>query len=150
MNDMVNNKEMRKWLDDFNLPHPLMIAGPCSAETEEQVLKTALELKGSNVSIFRAGIWKPRTRPGMFEGVGAIGLKWLEKVKKETGLLIATEVANSVHVDLALKHDVDILWIGARSTVSPFIVQEIADAFKGTDTKVLINIFQLSLEFLKD
>ncbi len=135
---MENKKEFRSWLDKMNLGHPLVIAGPCSAETEEQVLKIAHELKDSDVSAYRAGIWKPRTRPGMFEGVGAIGLNWLEKVKKETGLMIATEVANSVHVDLALKHDVDILWIGARSTVSPFIVQEIADALKGTDKIVLV------------
>ena len=135
---MENKKEFRSWLDKMDLGHPLVIAGPCSAETEEQVLKIAHELKGSDVSAYRAGIWKPRTRPGMFEGVGAIGLNWLEKVKKETGLMIATEVANSVHVDLALKHDVDILWIGARSTVSPFIVQEIADALKGTDKIVLV------------
>ena len=135
---MENKKEFRSWLDKMNLGHPLVIAGPCSAETEEQVLKIAHDLKDSDVSAYRAGIWKPRTRPGMFEGVGAIGLNWLEKVKKETGLMIATEVANSVHVDLALKHDVDILWIGARSTVSPFIVQEIADALKGTDKIVLL------------
>ena len=135
---MENKKEFRSWLDNMNLGHPLVIAGPCSAETEEQVLKIAHELKDSDVSAYRAGIWKPRTRPGMFEGVGAIGLNWLEKVKEETGLMIATEVANSVHVDLALKHDVDILWIGARSTVSPFIVQEIADALKGTDKIVLV------------
>jgi len=135
---MENKKEFRSWLDKMNLEHPLVIAGPCSAETEEQVLKIAHELKDSDVSAYRAGIWKPRTRPGMFEGVGAIGLNWLERVKKETGLMIATEVANSVHVDLALKHDVDILWIGARSTVSPFIVQEIADALKGTDKIVLV------------
>jgi len=135
---MENKKEFRSWLDKMDLGHPLVIAGPCSAETEEQVLKIAHELKDSDVSAYRAGIWKPRTRPGMFEGVGAIGLNWLEKVKKETGLMIATEVANSVHVDLALKHDVDILWIGARSTVSPFIVQEIADALKGTDKIVLV------------
>ena len=135
---MKNNKKLRSWLDKFNLDHPLVIAGPCSAETETQMMDIAEKLKDSDVSIFRAGIWKPRTRPGMFEGVGAIGLNWLEKVKKETGLMIATEVANSVHVDLALKHDVDILWIGARSTVSPFIVQEIADALKGTDKIVLI------------
>ena len=100
--------------------------------------KIANQLKESDVTAYRAGIWKPRTRPGMFEGVGAIGLKWLQRVKEETGLMIATEVANSVHVDLALEHDVDILWIGARSTVSPFIVQEIADALKGTDKIVLI------------
>ena len=135
---MENKKEMKNWLDDFKLNHPLVIAGPCSAETEDQVLKIAHELKNSDVSIFRAGIWKPRTRPGMFEGVGAIGLKWLQKVKEETGLLIATEVANSNHVKLALDHDVDILWIGARSTVSPFIIQEIADTLEGTDKIVLV------------
>ena len=135
---MENKKEMKNWLDDFKLNHPLVIAGPCSAETEDQVLKIAHELKNSDVSIFRAGIWKPRTRPGMFEGVGAIGLKWLQKVKEETGLLIATEVANSNHVKLALDHDVDILWIGDRSTVSPFIIQEIADTLEGTDKIVLV------------
>ncbi|WP_136466209.1 bifunctional 3-deoxy-7-phosphoheptulonate synthase/chorismate mutase type II [Flagellimonas onchidii] len=135
---MENNKEMRKWLDDMNLPHPLVIAGPCSAETEEQVLKIAHDLKDTDVNYYRAGIWKPRTRPGNFEGVGAIGLKWLQKVKEETGMKTATEVANRAHVELALEHDVDLLWIGARSTVSPFIVQEIADALEGTDKIVLI------------
>ena len=135
---MENRKEMRTWLDDFNLNHPLVIAGPCSAETEDQVLKIAHDLKDTDVSIYRAGIWKPRTRPGMFEGVGAIGLKWLDKVKKETGLLTATEVANSSHVKLALEYDIDVLWIGARSTVSPFIIQEIADALEGTDKIVLV------------
>ncbi|MBS9462293.1 bifunctional 3-deoxy-7-phosphoheptulonate synthase/chorismate mutase type II [Flagellimonas sp. 389] len=135
---MENSKEMRKWLDDMALPHPLVIAGPCSAETEDQVLKIAHDLKDTDVNYYRAGIWKPRTRPGNFEGVGAIGLKWLQKVKEETGLKTATEVANRAHVDLALEHDVDLLWIGARSTVSPFIVQEIADALEGTDKIVLI------------
>ena len=135
---MENKKEMRKWLDDMNLGHPLVVAGPCSAETEEQVLKIAHELKDTDVNYYRAGIWKPRTRPGNFEGVGAIGLKWLQKVKEETGLKTATEVANRAHVDLALEHDVDLLWIGARSTVSPFIVQEIADALEGTDKIVLV------------
>ncbi len=135
---MENSKEMRKWLDDMALPHPLVIAGPCSAETEDQVLKIAHDLKDTDVNYYRAGIWKPRTRPGNFEGVGAIGLKWLQKVKDETGLKTATEVANRAHVDLALEHDVDLLWIGARSTVSPFIVQEIADALEGTDKIVLI------------
>ena len=135
---MENKKEMRKWLDGFKLDHPLVIAGPCSAETEDQVLKIANQLKDTDVSAFRAGIWKPRTKPGMFEGVGAIGLKWLQKVKNETGLLISTEVANSTHVKLALEHDIDILWIGARSTVSPFIVQEIADALEGTEKVVLV------------
>ncbi|WP_284652868.1 bifunctional 3-deoxy-7-phosphoheptulonate synthase/chorismate mutase type II [Flavobacterium terrisoli] len=130
--------ENRKWLDDLNLSHPLVIAGPCSAETEDQVLKIAHELKDSDVSIFRAGIWKPRTRPGGFEGVGAIGLKWMQKAKAETGLLMATEVANSAHVKLALEHDIDVLWIGARTTVNPFAVQEIADALQGTDKIVLV------------
>ena len=135
---MENKKEMRNWLDELKLIHPLVIAGPCSAETEDQVLKIAHDLKDTDVSVYRAGIWKPRTRPGMFEGVGAIGLKWLEKVKKETGLLIAIEVANASHVKLALEYDIDILWIGARSTVSPFIVQEIADALNGTEKIVLV------------
>jgi chorismate mutase len=135
MNITVENK---KWLEDFNLSHPLVIAGPCSAETEEQVLKIAHEFKNSDVSIFRAGIWKPRTRPGGFEGVGAIGLKWLQKAKAETGLLMATEVANATHVKLALEHDIDVLWIGARTTVNPFAVQEIADALAGTDKIVLV------------
>ena len=128
----------RKCLDDFNLTHLLVIAGPCSAETEEQVLKIAHELKNSDVSIYRAGIWNPRTRPGGFEGVGAIGLKWLQKAKAETGLLMATEVANAAHVKLALEHDIDVLWIGARTTVNPFAVQEIADALAGTDKIVLL------------
>ena len=135
---MENKKELRTWLDDFQLNHPLVIAGPCSAETEDQVLKIAHELKNSDVSIFRAGIWKPRTRPGGFEGVGEIGLKWLQKAKAETGLLMATEVATAAHVKLALEHDIDVLWIGARATVNPFAVQEIADALQGTDKIVLL------------
>ena len=135
---MENKKELRTWLDDFHLNHPLVIAGPCSAETKEQVLKIAHELKNSDVSIFRAGIWKPRTRPGGFEGVGEIGLKWLQKAKAETGLLMATEVATAAHVKLALEHDIDVLWIGARTTVNPFAVQEIADALQGTDKIVLL------------
>lgn len=135
---MENKKELRTWLDNFGLKHPLVIAGPCSAETEEQVLKIAHQLKDTDATVLRAGIWKPRTRPGNFEGVGALGLKWLQRAKEETGLLTTTEVANPNHVDLALKHDVDILWIGARTTVSPFIIQEIADALKGTDKIVLV------------
>ena len=135
---MENTKELRTWLDDLSLDHPLVVAGPCSAETEDQVLKIAHELKDSDVNYFRAGIWKPRTRPGNFEGVGALGLKWLQKVKAETGMKTATEVANAAHVKLALEHDIDLLWIGARSTVSPFIVQEIADALEGTDKIVLV------------
>jgi chorismate mutase len=135
---MENKKELRTWLNKFELDHPLVIAGPCSAETEKQVLNIAHQLKDTDATVLRAGIWKPRTRPGNFEGVGALGLKWLQKAKEETGMLITTEVANANHVDLALKHDVDILWIGARTTVSPFIVQEIAEALKGTDKPVLI------------
>lgn len=135
---MQNKKELRAWLDAFQLSHPFVIAGPCSAETEEQMLKIAHDLKNTDVSVMRAGVWKPRTRPGNFEGVGALGLKWLKKAKEETGLLTATEVANAHHVNLALENDVDILWIGARTTVSPFIVQEIADAVKGSDKIVLV------------
>ena len=136
---MKNSKEMRTWLDDMKLDHPLVIAGPCSAETEEQVLKIAHELKDTDVNYYRAGIWKPRTRPGNFEGVGALGLKWLQKVKAETGLKTATEVANKAHVDLALEHDIDLLWIGARTSVSPFIMQEMAKRkanWKKPDLKV--------------
>ena len=135
---MKNSKSLRKWLDGMNLSHPLIIAGPCSAETETQVLDIAHQLKNSDATIYRAGIWKPRTRPGNFEGVGALALEWLKKVKKETGILTTTEVANSNHVELALKNDVDILWIGARTTVSPFIVQEIAESLRGTKKIVLI------------
>ena len=135
---MEITKENRKWLDNLHLNHPVVIAGPCSAETEEQVLKIAHSLKNTDVSFFRAGIWKPRTRPGMFEGVGALGLQWLKRVKEETGLKTATEVANKDHVKLALEHDIDMLWIGARSTVSPFIIQEIADELEGTDKIILV------------
>lgn len=135
---MENSKALGTWLDDFKLSHPLVIAGPCSAETEEQVLEIARELKNSDVSIFRAGIWKPRTRPGGFEGVGEIGLNWLQKAKEETGLLMAVEVANAQHVKLALEYDIDVLWIGARTTVNPFAVQEIADALQNTDKIVLL------------
>lgn len=135
---MENRKELRGWLDAFNLNHPLVIAGPCSAETEEQVLKIAHQLKDTDATVLRAGIWKPRTRPGNFEGVGALGLQWLQRAKEETGMLTTTEVANPHHVELALKHDVDILWIGARTTVSPFMIQEIADALQGSQKVVLI------------
>lgn len=135
---MKNNKNLRKWLDDMNLPHPLFIAGPCSAETENQVLDIARQLKDSDATVFRAGIWKPRTRPGNFEGVGSLALQWMKKVKEQTGILTTTEVANANHVDLALKNEIDILWIGARTTVSPFIVQEIAEALRGTKKIVLI------------
>ena len=135
---MKNNKSLRSWLNKMELKHQLVIAGPCSAESESQVLNVAHQLKNTDATIFRAGIWKPRTRPGNFEGVGKIGLKWLKKVKDETGLLTATEVANPTHAELAIKNEVDIIWIGARSTVSPFIVQEIAEALKGTKKVVLV------------
>ena len=135
---MENSKAFRTWLDDMNLDHPLVIAGPCSAETEEQVLKIAHELKNTDATVFRAGVWKPRTRPGGFEGIGAIALPWLQRVREETGMKIAVEVANLAHVKLALEADVDILWIGARTSVNPFAVQEIADALEGTDKIVLI------------
>lgn len=119
--------------------HPIKIAGPCSAETEEQVIHTAERLKKTGqIDIFRAGIWKPRTRPGAFEGVGAVGLPWLQKVKGITGLPVAVEVANAAHVALCLEAGIDVLWIGARTTVNPFAVQEIADALKGTDIPVLL------------
>lgn len=117
---------------------PLVIAGPCSAESEAQVLSTGCALAAQGVKIFRAGIWKPRTKPGGFEGVGVIGLPWMQKLKAETGMLIATEVATKAHVDAALAFGVDLLWIGARTTANPFAVQEIADALKGKDVPVLI------------
>ncbi len=135
---MVNKKELGTWLDRMQLSHPLVIAGPCSAETENQVIHIAKQLKNTSTSFLRAGIWKPRTRPGNFEGVGEIGLKWLQNAKSETKLQTATEVANPRHVELALKYDVDLLWLGARTTVSPFIVQEIAQALKGTDKIILV------------
>lgn len=117
---------------------PLIMAGPCSAESEEQVMETARGLKEQGIQIFRAGIWKPRTRPNCFEGVGFEGLQWLKHVKQETGMLTATEVACQKHVNEALKMGVDILWIGARTSVNPFAVQEIADELKGVDIPVLI------------
>ncbi|MGV8914629.1 MAG: chorismate mutase [Kaistella sp.] len=127
-----------KWVEQF--PKPLIIAGPCSAESESQMLETAKRIKESTaeVPIFRAGIWKPRTKPNGFEGVGTIGLNWLKKVKEEYGFKTATEVANAHHVAAALEADVDILWIGARSTVNPFTVQEIAEALNGTDKPVFV------------
>ena len=116
----------------------LIIAGPCSAETPEQLLSTAQAIKDLDIDYMRAGIWKPRTRPNTFEGKGVEALKWLDEVKSETGLKFATEVASALHVEVALKYNVDFLWIGARSTVSPFVVQEIADALKGTDIPVFV------------
>lgn len=117
---------------------PVVIAGPCSAETEEQVMATARELAKNGVKIFRAGIWKPRTKPGGFEGVGEQGLAWLRRVKDETGMLVATEVATKQHVNAALDAGVDVLWIGARTSANPFAMQEIADALEGKDVPVLV------------
>lgn len=127
----------------FNLPNlgtqrPIVIAGPCSAETEEQTLTTARQLAQNGIKIFRAGIWKPRTKPGGFEGIGVEGLQWLRRVKNETGMYVATEVATAKHVYEALKYGIDVLWIGARTTANPFAVQEIADALRGVDIPILI------------
>ncbi len=117
---------------------PIVIAGPCSAESREQVLQTATALAAKGVKIFRAGIWKPRTKPGGFEGVGAVGLPWLKEVKQVTGMLTATEVATPYHVFEAIKAGIDILWIGARTVANPFAMQELADSLKGTDIPVLV------------
>jgi chorismate mutase len=128
---------LEDWLDIKE--KPLVISGPCSAESEEQVLRIASEISHiPNVKIFRAGIWKPRTRPGSFEGVGIEGLKWLKKVKQQTGLLTTVEVANPEHVEAALKYDIDILWIGARTVVNPFSLQALADILKGVDIPVMV------------
>jgi len=125
-------------LPGLDMKRPLVISGPCSAETEEQTLATAKELAAIGVKIFRAGIWKPRTRPGAFEGVGTLGLPWLKRVKEETGMFVGIEVATAHHVYEAIKHGIDILWIGARTSANPFAVQEIADALKGIDLPVFV------------
>lgn len=130
-------------LDSILLPgvdpkRPLVIAGPCSAETEDQVMAAATQLAADGVKIMRAGIWKPRTKPGGFEGVGSEGLAWLKRVKQETGMYVSTEVATQKHVYEALKYGVDLLWIGARTTANPFAVQEIAEALQGVDIPVLV------------
>lgn len=127
-------------IDSWRPDQPIIIAGPCSAETEEQLLCTASELAENGIKILRAGIWKPRTKPGGFEGVGAVGLPWLAKAKARTGMLTATEVATKAHVEAALASGVDILWIGARTSANPFAVQEIADALAeaGADVPVLV------------
>lgn len=126
--------------DGIEMPHPQIIAGPCSAETEEQVMNTARELARNGIKIFRAGIWKPRTKPGGFEGIGVEGLEWLKRVKAETGMLTATEVATRQHVEAALNAGVDILWIGARTSANPFAMQEIADSLAAAkvDIPVLV------------
>lgn len=125
-------------MDFKRTDRPFVIAGPCSAETRDQTLETAQQLGSSNIDILRAGVWKPRTRPGNFEGVGAEGIKWLREAGDAIGKPITVEVASSGHVELALKGNVDVLWVGARTTVNPFMVQEIADALKGTNVPVLV------------
>ncbi len=133
----LNISPIEEWLEISR--QPLVISGPCSAETEEQVLQTAVELaKIPEVKIFRAGVWKPRSRPQCFEGVGEIGLKWLKKVKEETGLLTTTEVATPQHVELALKNGIDILWLGARTVVNPFSIQEVTEATRGIPNPVMV------------
>lgn len=117
---------------------PMVIAGPCSAETEEQTINTARQLHAQGIKIFRAGVWKPRTKPGGFEGNGEPALEWLKEVKKETGMYVSTEVATAKHVELALKYGIDLLWVGARTTADPFAVQEIADTLNGVDIPVLV------------
>ena len=122
----------------FTLPRPCVIAGPCSAESEEQMMETATQLRQVGINVFRAGIWKPRTHPGCFEGAGVEGLKWMQKVKREVGLKVSTEVASEKHVFECLKHGVDMVWIGARTSANPFLVEEIAEALSGTDIPVLV------------
>ncbi len=117
---------------------PMIIAGPCSAETEEQVMNTASNLARNGIKLFRAGIWKPRTKPGGFEGVGVEGLAWMKRVKEETGMYTCTEVATKAHVEAALEAGIDILWIGARTSANPFAMQEIADSLEGHDVTVLV------------
>ncbi|MFM1775959.1 MAG: hypothetical protein RJA53_1569 [Bacteroidota bacterium] len=131
--------ETKKGVEALLQKRPLVISGPCSAETEEQVVQTATRLAATGkVDILRAGIWKPRTRPGSFEGIGTKGLPWLQQAKKESGLPVAVEVATAKQVEDALHFGVDVLWIGARTTVNPFSVQDVADALKGADVPVLI------------
>lgn len=125
-------------LPGVDLRRPLVIAGPCSAETEEQVIETARQLAAEGIRIYRAGLWKPRTKPGGFEGVGEQGIPWLQRVKHETGMYTATEVATRQHVEAALRGGVDLLWIGARTAANPFAMQEVADALRGVDVPVLV------------
>lgn len=139
MKEITENIPMKDLIKSKWNKRPLIISGPCSAETEEQLMETAIQLAATQkVDILRAGIWKPRTKPGMFEGVGVKGLPWMAQAKKITGMPIAVEVASAKHVENALQFDVDVLWIGARTTVNPFSVQEVADALKGTDVPVLV------------
>ena len=137
MKKALQLESITKWLPTAS--KPIIISGPCSAETEDQMIATAKQLAATGkVHALRAGIWKPRTRPGQYEGAGEEGLKWLVQAKKETGLPVTTEVANAAHVDACLKAGVDILWVGARTTVNPFSVQEIADSLKGVDIPVMV------------
>ncbi|MFC2101846.1 chorismate mutase [Bacteroidota bacterium] len=137
MKECFDIESMTNWLPCTE--QPCVIAGPCSAESEEQVMETARELaRIPMVKVFRAGLWKPRTRPSAFEGVGDIGLDWLVRVKQETGLKITTEVANPIHVEKALKAGIDMVWLGARTVVNPFSVQEIGEALKGSDIPVMV------------
>ncbi len=130
----MNN--FKKW--GIETDGKLIIAGPCSAESENQVFETAAQIAGKGVHLFRAGIWKPRTRPGSFEGVGKIGLTWLKKVKDAFNLPVAVETASPEHIEVCLKHEIDVIWIGARTTASPFAVQAMADALKGVNINVLV------------
>lgn len=139
MNFSENITPPENWFSTPRLRLPLIICGPCSAETENQIISTAREIaKIPAVQIFRAGVWKPRTRPNSFEGAGNIALKWLQQVKAETGLLVTVEVARPEHVEACLEHGIDILWIGARTTANPFSIQELAESLKGTDIPVLV------------
>lgn len=134
---MMQFKPLESWLPAVS--SPLIIAGPCGAESPEQLILTAKQLKQTNkISLFRAGVWKPRTRPNAFEGKGEKALQWLQEVKRETGFKITVEVANAQHTELALKYGMDVLWIGARTTANPFSVQEIADALKGVKIPVMV------------
>ena len=137
---MSDMKELKPLFPELKLNRPIIIAGPCSVESESQVIVTAKDLASNGIRIFRGGIWKPRTSPGGFEGIGEIGLPWLRKVKEETGMLVSTEVATKSHVELALSAGVDMVWIGARTSANPFAVQEIADAISasGEDVAVLV------------
>lgn len=134
--------EMELELEPLNIPsdqeRPFVIAGPCSAESEEQIMTTAKQLAAKGCHNFRAGVWKPRTKPGGFEGHGEVALPWLKEVKEETGMLVATEVATPEHVELALKYGIDILWVGARTSANPFAVQALADSLKGVDIPVFV------------
>ncbi|HLF63247.1 MAG TPA: bifunctional 3-deoxy-7-phosphoheptulonate synthase/chorismate mutase type II [Saprospiraceae bacterium] len=136
--DETTTSEQLTALFQKDADSPYLIAGPCSAETEEQLIHTARQLQNSGIRLFRSGVWKPRTRPGTFEGNGTSAFAWLKRVKKETGLPVAIEIANPIHIGHALNHDIDVLWIGARTTVNPFMVQDIADALKGIDIPVLV------------